>query len=105
MPDLRTAKLAETLVNYCTSVRPGDWVLVRSHVAALPLAEQVLEQVAKAGGNPTVQLYSEDLDEPFLRHASLEQLAAQRRRQPSLGGHALPLPRLCPGGRHEFERV
>jgi len=75
MPDLRTAKLAETLVNYCTSVRPGDWVLVRSHVAALPLAEQVLEQVAKAGGNPTVQLYSEDLDEPFLRHASLEQLA------------------------------
>ena len=75
MPDLRTAKLAETLVNYCTSVRPGDWVLVRSHVAALPLAEQVLEQVAKAGGNPTVQLYSEDLDEPLLRHASLEQLA------------------------------
>ena len=50
MPDLRTAKLAETLVNYCTSVRPGDWVLVRSHVAALPLAEQVMEQVAKAGG-------------------------------------------------------
>lgn len=75
MPILRTAKLAETLVNYCTSVRPGDWVLVRSHVAALPLAEQVMEQVAKAGGNPTVQLYSEDLDEPLLRHASLEQLA------------------------------
>lgn len=74
MPDLRTARLAETLVTYCTTVRPGDWVLIRGHVAALPLVEQVVEQVAKAGGNPTIQLVSEVLDEPFLRNASTEQL-------------------------------
>ncbi len=75
MPDLRAVKLAETLVHYCTNVRPGDWVLVRGHVAALPLVEQVVDQVARAGGNPTVQLASEELDEPFLRHASPEQLS------------------------------
>lgn len=75
MADPRAAKLAETLVHYCTSVRPGDWVLVRGHIAALPLVEQVVQQVAKAGGNPTIQLISEELDEPFLRHASTEQLS------------------------------
>ncbi|MFN8441642.1 MAG: aminopeptidase [Caldilineaceae bacterium] len=75
MPDLRTSKLAETLVHYCTSVHPGDWVLIRGHVIALPLVEQVIGEVARAGGNPTVQLYSEELDESLLRNASLEQLA------------------------------
>lgn len=74
MPDPRTSKLAETLVHYCTAVKPGDWVLVRSHIAALPLVEQVIGEVARAGGNPTVQLYSEELDEALLRHATPQQL-------------------------------
>ncbi len=74
MADLRTVKLAETLVHYCTAVRPGDWVLIRGHMLALPLVEQVMEQVTRAGGNPTVQLYSEELDEVFLRYANSDQL-------------------------------
>jgi aminopeptidase len=75
MPDLRIAKLAQTLVHYCTSVRPGDWALVRAHVLALPLVERVIDEITRAGGNPTVQLNSEELDEAFLRSASPEQLA------------------------------
>jgi aminopeptidase len=75
MSDPRTAKLAETLVNYCVAVQPGDWVLVRGHVLALPLVEQVVQQVTRAGGNPTVQLTSDELDEFFLREANETQLA------------------------------
>jgi aminopeptidase len=85
--DPRTEKLAEVLVNYCTSVQPGDWVLVRGHVVALPLVEATVRQVTRAGGNATVQLMSEELDEAFLSEANdvqlgwlspLDELMAQR---------------------------
>ncbi|RIK36619.1 MAG: aminopeptidase [Chloroflexi bacterium] len=74
MIDPRTQKLAHTLVHYCTSVRPGDWVLVRGHVVALPLVEEVVRAVTQAGGNPTVLLSSEGLEEAFLAEANDEQL-------------------------------
>ncbi len=74
MADPRVEKLAELLVNYCTEVRPGDWVLVRGHVLALPLVEGVVKQVALAGGNPTVLLDSDELDEALLHSAGEEQL-------------------------------
>ncbi len=73
--DPRIEKLATVLVNYCTSVQPGDWVVVRSDVVALPLVEAVVDQIARAGGNPTVLLNSDGLDEAFLRAAGPEQLS------------------------------
>jgi len=74
MTDPRIEKLAATLVNYCTSVQPGDWVLVRGHVLALPLVEETVRHVTAAGGNPTVLLMSDELDEAFLRGANEGQL-------------------------------
>jgi aminopeptidase len=74
MADSRVEKLAELLVNYSVEVRKGDWVLVRGHVLALPLVEQVVKQVALAGGNPTVLLESDEVEEAFLHAASDEQL-------------------------------
>lgn len=74
MSDPRSEKLADILVNYCTSVKPGDWVLVRGHVLALPLVESVVQAVTRAGGNPTILLNSDELEETFLRQASNEQL-------------------------------
>lgn len=75
MSDPRVVQLADILVNYCTEVRTGDWVLVRGHVAAMPLVEAVVEGVVRAGGNPTVQLESDILTETILRSAGEEQLA------------------------------
>lgn len=75
MPDPRLTKLAQVLVNYCTAVQPGHWVLVRGHVVALPLVEQVVAEVLRAGGNPTVLLESDDVQEVFLREATDAQLA------------------------------
>jgi len=75
MGDPRIAKLAATLVYYSTAVRPGDWVLVRGHITALPLLEEVVAQVVQAGGNPTVMLDADETEAAFLGHANDDQLA------------------------------
>src|SRR5215217_7331262 len=75
MPDAKVEKLAAILVNYCTQIKPGDWVLVRGHVVAMPLIEETVRQVVRAGGNPTLQLESDELDEIVLREASTDQLS------------------------------
>jgi aminopeptidase len=74
MPDPRMKKLAEILVNYSAAVRPGEWVLINGHVLALPLVNEVARLVLRAGGQPTVILNSEELEETTLREASEEQL-------------------------------
>ncbi len=74
MADARVVKLAELLVRYCTDVRPGDWVLVRGDVSAMPLIEETLRQVVRAGGNPTLQLESDTLSEILLREAQADRL-------------------------------
>ncbi len=75
MSDPRQTKLAATLVHYCTAVQPGDWVLVRGHVTALPLLEEVVSQVLEAGGNPTIMLDADETESAFLRSAGDSQLA------------------------------
>lgn len=72
--DTRTDRLARLLTGYCVEVRPGDWVLIRADLQGLPLVERVVEYILAAGGNPTVQLLADTLDETVLRHASDEQL-------------------------------
>jgi aminopeptidase len=62
MTDPRLSKLANTLVNYSVSVKPGDWVLIHSTVAALPLAKETLKYVLRAGGNPNVMLDTREDD-------------------------------------------
>ena len=47
MTDPRLEKLADTLVNYCTAVKPGDWVLVSGHILALPLVEETVRHVVR----------------------------------------------------------
>src|SRR4051794_17233345 len=74
MPNPNVEKLAAILVNYCTAVKPGDWVLVRGHVAAMPLIEETLRQVVRAGGNPTMLLESDELAEIILCEANPDQL-------------------------------
>jgi aminopeptidase len=75
MIDPRIENLAKILVYYSVKVKPDDWVLVRGHVHAMPLVEEVVRHVIRAGGNPTVMLDSEALTETILREASENQLA------------------------------
>ena len=75
MSDPRTEKLADILVNYSTEVQPGDWVLIHTELLGLPLANEVVRQVVRAGGNPTVQIESGELRETILQESNHEQLA------------------------------
>jgi aminopeptidase len=72
--DIRRRKLADVLVNYSTAVQPGEWVVIRASHLATPLVNDVVEKVVQAGGNPSVQLRSETINEIILKTASDEQL-------------------------------
>lgn len=75
MPDPRMLKLAEILVHYSAAVQPGDWVVIQADTLALPLVTEVQRLVTLAGGNGTVLLAADELDEAFLGAASDAQLA------------------------------
>ncbi|MDM7275850.1 MAG: aminopeptidase [Thermoprotei archaeon] len=65
---------ARLLVEYCTSVRRGDEVLIRSSVEAFPLVREVYRAVVEAGGYPRFHVEDEELMEIFYRYASKELL-------------------------------
>ena len=52
MRDQRLDKLADVLVRYSTSVKPGDLVCITGDPVAMPAVEAVFEAVLRAGGNP-----------------------------------------------------
>ena len=59
MTDIRLQRLADVLVNYSTSVQPGEWVGVLGDVNALPALREVYTAVLEAGGHPTLMLSDE----------------------------------------------
>ncbi len=75
MTDIRIERLADVLVNYSTSVQPGEWVGILGDVAALPLVRAVYTAVVKAGGNPSLMLGDEYMTREFYRHANDDQIA------------------------------
>ena len=74
MPDPRLTKLAKTLVNYSTKVKPGDWVHIMAGRVAVPLVDELFKQILEAGGHPTVMLGASQLEETHLRYGNDEQL-------------------------------
>lgn len=75
MIDPRLDKLAHLLVNYCVAVQAPDWVIIQAELPALPLVDAVLRHTLQAGGRPTVNLKSDQLQQTFLENAGKEQLA------------------------------
>jgi aminopeptidase len=67
--------MAAVLVNYCIGVKPGEWTVIQTATPGIPLALACVEAILQAGGYPGVNLYSEEIQEAFLRQASDEQLA------------------------------
>jgi aminopeptidase len=64
MSDPRLEKLADLLVQYSTSIQPGEKVYVRSTTAATPLIEAVYRKILQAGGQP--YLWIELPNQPYL---------------------------------------
>lgn len=72
MTDPRTSKLARTIVQYSTRVKPGDWVNIHGSVLAIPLIMEVYKAALEAGGNPTIDL-STDAERRILMEKANEQ--------------------------------
>ncbi|MEW6047773.1 MAG: aminopeptidase [Bacillota bacterium] len=75
MADPRVSKVAQVLVRYSVSVKPGEPVLIQSSELAAPLVREVYREVLRAGGHPEVFAGLPGLAEVFLKEASDEQLA------------------------------
>ncbi len=75
MTDMRLQRLADVLVNYSTSVQPGEWVGILGDVVALPALREVYKAVVKAGGNPTLFMSDEQMSRGFMREANDDQIS------------------------------
>ncbi|GAB1422109.1 aminopeptidase [Anaerolineales bacterium] len=74
MVDSRLSKLADLMVHYSVSVKPGDWVGIIGDVSALPGIREVYKTVLDAGGNPSVFFSDEWMARQSLRNANQDQL-------------------------------
>jgi aminopeptidase len=74
MTDTRIEKLADLLVNYSVTVKPGDKVVINGDTAAGPLLKAVYARVLRAGGHPMMMAQLPGLEEILFRNASDEQL-------------------------------
>jgi aminopeptidase len=74
MSDPRVEKLAETLVNYSVTVKPGDWCIILANMVAEPLVDEVVKHVLRAGGIPSVNFSSDRVTQTLFNEASNEQL-------------------------------
>ncbi len=63
------SRLAEVLVDYSISIKPGEEVLYRSTYEALPLAMEVVRHSVLRGSYPIVMLDDELITETFYKHA------------------------------------
>ncbi|HVU77322.1 MAG TPA: aminopeptidase [Gaiellaceae bacterium] len=72
--DPRIGEYARLLVERSVGVQPGWQVLVRGNHVARPLIEAVVEEVARKGAYPFLQVVFEQTGGPFAREAPLELL-------------------------------
>jgi len=74
MRDPRLVKLAENLTGYSVRVQPGDNVLIDMIGTERELAKCLVEEVAKRGGRPFVELNDRTVLRSLLMNATKEQI-------------------------------
>lgn len=74
MRDPRIDEYARLLVERSVAIQPGWQVSVRGTHLARPLIEAVIEQIARIGAYPMLQLSFEQIGGPFAREAPIELL-------------------------------
>jgi aminopeptidase len=72
--DIRIEKMADLLVNYSVTVKPGDKVAIQGDSLAEPLLKAIFVKVLQAGGNPFFVISPDGINELFYRYASDDQL-------------------------------
>jgi len=74
MRDPRLQKLAENLAGYSIDVQPGEHVLIEMIGSERELLKCLIEEVAKRGGRPHVEIEDRAVLRTLLRHATPDQL-------------------------------
>ncbi|MDQ3855180.1 MAG: aminopeptidase [Chloroflexota bacterium] len=75
MADPRYQKLAQVLIQYSLSIKPGDKLVVRGTIPAAPLIREVVREAIRAGAHPTTRASIDGLAEILLKEGSDEQLS------------------------------
>ncbi|WP_438431294.1 aminopeptidase [Gorillibacterium sp. sgz500922] len=74
MKDPRLTKLADLLVNYSTSVQPGENVMIEAIGIDNPLVQELVKAVQAAGGRPFVVLRDPQVTRTLVMEATEEQI-------------------------------
>jgi len=74
MKDPRIQKLAANLAGYSVNVQPGDNVLIEMIGSERELLKSLVEEVAKRGGHPFVEIADRSVLRTLLSHATDKQL-------------------------------
>ena len=74
MHDPRLLKLADVIVQHCTSVQPGDLVRISGSPLTEPLLSILYKKVLEAGGHPMVSMAPENCAELLLAHGTDDQI-------------------------------
>ena len=74
MRDPRLSKLAANLAGYSVKVQPGDNVLIEMIGSERELLKCLIEEVAKRGGNPFVEIEDRSVLRTLLNNATQEQI-------------------------------
>lgn len=74
MSDPRVQKLADLLVNFSVAVQPGNKVLLRGNMGALPLVTECYRAIIRAGGHPFVHFFDDNFTEILLKEGNDAQI-------------------------------
>ncbi|WP_058302735.1 aminopeptidase [Gorillibacterium timonense] len=75
MKDPRLAKLADILVNYSTSIQPGENVLIEAIGIENPLVQEIVKAVHAAKGNPFVAIRDPQITRTLVLDSTEEQIS------------------------------
>jgi len=74
MKDPRIEKLADMLINYSVSLKPGEKVLIEIIGEAYDLGKELIRAAYKAGGIPFVTLKNNEINRVLLEECTVEQM-------------------------------
>lgn len=74
MADPRVERMADLIVNYSTSVKPGDRAFIIAEPPATPLISALYREILKAGGHPHLLMDLPDLEESLIKYGNDEQI-------------------------------